>query len=172
MFKKPLCIAIAAVAVAVTICVIGSAVFAASPNFLPDVVFKGSSLTGWHTLGQADWRAENGEIISAPKEGGGWLMLDKGYQDIAIYASFHCAGACQTGVLLRAEKTADGTKGIYVSLAGRRRRWVRRTSGRAGEGNQPYPAGTRSGDGAHRRCPLQRRGGPGARLREARAHTG
>ena len=42
------------VAIAVATCVIGSAVFAASPNFLPDVVFKGSSLTGWHKLGQAD----------------------------------------------------------------------------------------------------------------------
>src|SRR6266550_3889944 len=106
------------VAIAVAICVIGAEVFAASQNFQPDVIFTGSSLTGWHTLGQADWRADNGEIIAAPKESGGWLMLDKGYQDIAFYGSFHCAGACQTGVLLRAEKTADGMKGIYVSLAG------------------------------------------------------
>jgi hypothetical protein len=117
MSKKPLYVFIAALTGA-SICVIGSAVFAASPNFLPDVVFKGSSLTGWHKLGQADWRADNGEIISAPKEGAGWLMLDKGYQDIALYTSFHCAGGCQTGVLLRAEKTVDGTRGIYVSLAG------------------------------------------------------
>ena len=116
MSKKRLYIAIAAIAGA--ICVIGSAVFAASQNFQPDVIFKGSSLTGWHKLGQADWRADNGEIISAPKESGGWLMLDKGYQDIAFYGSFLCAGACQTGVLLRAEKTAGGTKGVYVSLAG------------------------------------------------------
>jgi len=104
--------------IAVAIWVIGSAVFAASQNFRPDVVFKGSSLTGWHTLGQTDWRAENGEIIAAPKEIGGWLMLDKGYQDIAFYGSFRCAGACRTGILLRAEKTADGMKGLYVSLAG------------------------------------------------------
>jgi hypothetical protein len=102
----------------VAICVIGSAVFAASQNFLPDVVFKGSSLTGWHKLGQGDWRAENGEIIVAPNESGGWLVLDKGYQDIAYYGSFRCAGACRTGILLRAEKIADGMKGIYVSLAG------------------------------------------------------
>jgi hypothetical protein len=87
------------------------------PELFPDVVFKGSSLTGWHKLGQADWRAENGEIIGTPKDSAGWLMLDKGYQDIAFYASFRCAGACKTGVLLRAEKTADGMKGDYVSLA-------------------------------------------------------
>src|SRR5438128_6192677 len=113
MSKKRLCAAIAA-----AIFAIGSAVVAASQNFRPDVIFTGSSLTGWHKLGQADWRADYGEIISAPKESGGWLMLDKGYQDIAFYASFRCAGACQTGVLLRAEKTADGMKGVYVSLAG------------------------------------------------------
>jgi 3-keto-disaccharide hydrolase/VCBS repeat protein len=116
MSNKRLYIAIAATTVA--ICIIGSAVFAASQNFRPDVIFKGSSLTGWHKLGQADWRADNGEIIASPKESGDWLMLDKGYQDIAFYASFLCVGACQTGVLLRAEKIAGGMKGIYVSLAG------------------------------------------------------
>ena len=51
------------------------------------------------------------------REGGGWLVLDKGYQDVAFYASFRCSGACKTGVLLRAEKTADGMKGVYVSLS-------------------------------------------------------
>src|SRR3981189_3210667 len=75
------------VAIAVAICVIGSAVFAASQNFRPDVIFKGSSLTGWHKLGQADWRADNGEIIAAPKENGGWLMADKSQQEHPSYAS-------------------------------------------------------------------------------------
>src|SRR5258707_12722735 len=98
-------------------CALGTAIFAANQNFFPDVVFKGSVLTGWHTLGQADWRAENGEIIATPKEdSGGWLVLDKGYQDIAFYASFRCSGTCKAGVLLRAEKTPTGMKGVYVSL--------------------------------------------------------
>ena len=94
-----------------------SAIFAASQNFVPDVVFKGNSLAGWHKLGQSEWHAEDGEIIGSPRENGGWLVLDKGYQDIAFYASFRCAGACKSGVLLRAEKTADGMKGVFVSLA-------------------------------------------------------
>jgi hypothetical protein len=97
--------------------VVVSAILTASQNFVPDVVFKGSSLTGWHKLGEADWRAENGEITGTPKaESGGWLVLDKGYQDVAVLASFRCAAGCKTGVLLRAEKTADGMKGLYVSL--------------------------------------------------------
>ncbi len=97
--------------------VLASAIFAATKNFVPDVTFKGSALTGWHELGQADWRANNGEIFGTPKsESGGWLVLDRGYQDVQLFAAFRCTGACKAGVLLRAEKTADGMKGVYVSL--------------------------------------------------------
>ncbi len=93
-------------------------VFGAGPTFLPDKTFKGSSLAGWHTLGQADWHAQNGAITGTVKAGGqgGWLVLDKSMQDVGFYASFHCAAGCRTGVLLRAEKTADGMKGVFVSL--------------------------------------------------------
>lgn len=89
-----------------------------TPTFVPDLTFKGSTLTGWHTLGPADWRAENGHIIGSAKGAqGGWLVLDHSYQDVAFFASFRCEGECKTGVLLRAEKTADGGfKGVYVSL--------------------------------------------------------
>jgi len=100
------------------ICVIASAMLAASQNFIPDVTFTGSALTGWHKLGEADWRADHGEIVGAPKrESGGWLVLDHGYQDVEFSGSFRCSGACKAGVLLRAEKTADGMKGVFVSLA-------------------------------------------------------
>ena len=99
------------------VCLLVSAILAASQNFRPDVVFRGSTLAGWHTLGQADWRAQDGEIIGTPRQGGGWLVLDKGYQDIAFYSSFRCSGACKGGVLLRAEKTPEGMKGVFVSLA-------------------------------------------------------
>jgi len=102
----------------IALCVLVPAIFAASQNFIPDVTFKGSSLTGWHKLGNADWRAENGEIVGTPKaEGGGWLVLDKSYQDIQVYTSFRCSGPCKSGVLLRAEKTPQGMKGVYVSLS-------------------------------------------------------
>ncbi len=92
-------------------------VFAAHKNFVPDATLTGSSLSGWHTLGQADWRAEKGELTAKPKsEDGGWLVLDRGYQDVHFAAEFRCEGTCRSGVLLRAEKTADGMKGVYVSL--------------------------------------------------------
>jgi hypothetical protein len=92
--------------------------FAEGPNFIPDSTFKGSGLTGWHVLGAADWTAQNGELVGKVKPGGngGWLVLDKSYQDIQFYAGFRCTEGCRTGVLLRAEKTPEGMKGFYVSL--------------------------------------------------------
>ncbi len=95
-------------------------ILAATRDFIPDFAFKGSSLAGWHTLGPADWRAENGEIAATPlAHDGGWLVLDKGYQDVEFYTEFRCAQNCDAGVLFRAEKTKEGGwKGVYVSLAG------------------------------------------------------
>ena len=97
---------------------LAAAAYAAAPwAFVPDSKMPAASLNGWHTLGQADWHAENGEIVGTPKAaGGGWLMLDKSYQDVGFFTSFKCAAGCKTGVLFRAEKTADGMKGVFVSL--------------------------------------------------------
>ena len=39
------------------------------PNFKPDGAFKGSALAGWHVVGDADWTAQNGEIIGKAKPG-------------------------------------------------------------------------------------------------------
>lgn len=88
------------------------------PTFKPDATFKGSSLTGWHVLGPGDWKAQNGEITGTPQAGGAgsWLVLNHSYQDAAIFAAFRCAEGCKTGILLRAEKTPQGMKGIFVSL--------------------------------------------------------
>ena len=96
-----------------------SVLFAATHDFVPDTIFKGSSVAGLRTLGAAEWRANNGEITGVPKSPeGGWLLLDKSYQDIQFYTELRCGGACNAGLLLRAEKTADGgLKGVYVSLS-------------------------------------------------------
>ena len=53
------------------------------PSFRPDTRFTGATLTGWTQLGEASWRAENGEIIGTPKSAaGGWLMLNRSFQDV------------------------------------------------------------------------------------------
>jgi hypothetical protein len=113
MFRTRLC------GFAVFSALLGMAVFAEGPNFIPDSTFKGSSLSGWHTLGQADWTARDGELAgkSNATGKGGWLVLDRSYQDVAFYASFRCNGNCDTGILLRTEKAPEGMKGFYVSLS-------------------------------------------------------
>src|SRR4029453_8003325 len=49
---------------------------------------------------------------------GGWLVLDQSLQDTGFFAHFKCTGGCKSGVMLRAEKTASGFKGVYVALTG------------------------------------------------------
>lgn len=92
---------------------------AAGPTFRPESVFQGSSLDQWVTLGRgASWRAQNGEIVGTPSQAaGGWLLFNQSFQDVAVHTTLTCTAGCKAGVLLRAEKTADGgMKGVFVSL--------------------------------------------------------
>src|SRR5688572_23176506 len=92
-------------------------VFGTRYSFVPDWTFKGSTLAGWRVLGQADWKATNGELTGVSKfPEGGWLMLDKPLQDVQVGFDFKVSPGSKTGVLLRAEKTANGYKGVFVSL--------------------------------------------------------
>src|SRR5262245_28878593 len=92
--------------------------FGSGPSFRPTNTFKGSTLAGWHALGNAKWTAINGEITGAPAEqGGGWLVLDRSFQDVGFFATYKCSTGCVAGVLIRAEKTPDGgMKGVFLSL--------------------------------------------------------
>ncbi len=97
---------------------LGASAAAASLPFIPDVTFEGSTLKGWHVVGQAEWRAENGELIGKAKNGGGgWLVLDKSFQDVGLHAMVQCTGDCKTGVMVRSEVNDNGAKGAFFSLA-------------------------------------------------------
>ena len=86
-------------------------------NFVPDWKFTGSSLAATRTLGSGDWRAENGEITGTPKTPeGGWLIFDKPLQDVEFASTFRCTGGCRAGVMVRAQSTPNGIRGVYVSL--------------------------------------------------------
>jgi len=85
-------------------------------DFRPDSTFRGSTLAGWHTLGTAQWKAQNGELTGTASGSGGWLVLDDSYQDLNFFARFRCVGECRTGVLFRLQKTDQGMTGVYVSL--------------------------------------------------------
>jgi hypothetical protein len=67
-------------------------------------------------------------------------MLDKGYQDVKFYIEIRCADKCDTGVLLRAEKTSEGGwKGVYVAVD-RRKRGLRSGSERRRKRGEPHAA--------------------------------
>lgn len=86
-------------------------------SFIPDWTFEGSTLAGWNPLGEAGWTATNGEITGTPRSpGGGWLLLDRGLQDLEVGLDFQAAPGSQVGLLLRAERTPEGYKGVFVSL--------------------------------------------------------
>jgi hypothetical protein len=136
-------------------------VFATGPTWIPDVKFKATSLAGWHVLGQADWKVQNGEVIGTAKPGGGWLVLDRSYQDPFFYANFHCTDGCKTGILLRAEKTEQGMKGIFVSLTEGDVATYRVTLGPDGQELSREPLRAPGGGGA--RGGGEGRGGGGAR---------
>ena len=89
----------------------------ANRNFQPDWTFKGSSVAAFHTIGDTEWRAENGELVGIPKsETGGWLILDKPLQDVQFASTFRCTGGCKAGVMLRAQSTAQGIQGVFAAL--------------------------------------------------------
>nr|WP_294793425.1 VCBS repeat-containing protein [uncultured Mucilaginibacter sp.] len=88
-----------------------------SVSLKPDYVFKGSALTGWHTLGNATWQANNG-IITAKANGTGYLISDKSFQDVAIRTLYKPDANTEVGFIFRLEKTADGMQGLLVSSKG------------------------------------------------------
>ena len=86
---------------------------------MPDWTFKGSSLTGTDQIGQAKWRAENGEIIGTPTSAdGGWLLINPGYQDVRSPARTGALRSAPPASCSGARKSASGIKGIYTTLAG------------------------------------------------------
>ena len=65
-----------------------------APNFMPDWTFKGASLSDWQPVGSASWKAADGVITGKPTDAsGGWLILNKPFQDVHFFARMLCQGA-------------------------------------------------------------------------------
>jgi Domain of Unknown Function (DUF1080)/FG-GAP-like repeat len=95
--------------------------FLPGPSFTPDARVTGSGLAGWHMVGTAQWQLVNGNLTATPgpSGAGGWLVMDHSFQDVALFSKFMCSNGCETGILFRLEKTADGgMKGTYAKLSG------------------------------------------------------
>ncbi len=90
----------------------------AQKDFTPEVVFKGSTLAGWHTVGGASWTATDGSVKGKASDSSGWLVSDQKFQDVRLFFRLQCGAGCNAGVLFRAEKTKDnGLHGVFLSLA-------------------------------------------------------
>ena len=85
-------------------------------SFPPDYSFKGSKLTDWHSVGNANWQASNGEITVNANGGSAWLASNRSFQDVATHVLIKVAPGAEAGIMVRMEKTADGYKGILVAL--------------------------------------------------------
>jgi len=70
---------------------------------------QGSNPHRVHVLGQADWKAQNGECRRDGAAGRqrGWLVLIVSYQDVELFTNFRCTGRLEDGILFRATKTAE-----------------------------------------------------------------
>ena len=90
---------------------------AANRNFVPDWTFKGSSLSQFRTVGDVTWQARDGEIVGVPRTAaGGWLIMDRPLQDVQFAADVRCTEGCKAGVMLRAQTTATGIRGVYMAF--------------------------------------------------------
>ena len=141
-------------------------------SFVPDWTFKGSTLTGWHTVGQADWKAANGELVGTPKSpDGGWLLLDKSFQDVQVGFDFKCDRRRQDGRAAARGENAGGDEGrLRVAQRGRAGR-VRRDARCERQGIDARAASARRRADA-RRADGGRSGRHGGGARSARGRRG
>ncbi|MFD0751298.1 FG-GAP-like repeat-containing protein [Mucilaginibacter calamicampi] len=87
-------------------------------SLIPDYVYKGSALSGWHTLGSADWKANNGTITAKANGAASYLISDRGFQDIHLRTLYKANANAEVGFVFRMEKTNDGFKGFLASIKG------------------------------------------------------
>lgn len=81
----------------------GSLMVAASlPSFAQEgwtTLLDGTSLNGWHIVGDANWRIVDG--AAQADQGGGYLMTDGSYGDFELRAEFWVDEPANSGVFIR-----------------------------------------------------------------------
>lgn len=87
-------------------------------SFVPDSSFKGSGLSGWQSVGGAEWQAGDGKLSGKVTSEGaaGLLVLNRSFEDVGIHTLFTCTAGCEAGLLFRMQRTAAGISGILVSV--------------------------------------------------------
>jgi 3-keto-disaccharide hydrolase len=62
-------------------------------------LFNGKDLTGWHAMGENQWKAEGGNLVS-PKSGSN-IVTDKKFTDFKLHIEFKYPKGSNSGVYLR-----------------------------------------------------------------------
>ena len=87
----------------------------------PIRLFNGKDLTGWHAMGENQWKAENG-ILRSPKSGAN-IVTDKSFTDFKLHIEFRYPKGSNSGVYLRGRyevqvMDSKGTEPSPVDLGG------------------------------------------------------
>lgn len=65
----------------------------------PVRLFSGTDLSGWHVIGESQWRAENGVLRNT--KAGGNLVTDRTFTDFKLHVEFRYPRGSNSGVYLR-----------------------------------------------------------------------
>ena len=69
------------------------------PSWKPIHLFNGTSLEGWHAMGENQWKVEAG-IMRSPKSGSNFVT-DKTFTDFKLHIEFRYPKGSNSGVYLR-----------------------------------------------------------------------
>jgi len=66
-------------------------------------LFDGASLKNWYTIGDANWRIEDGAVVADKLTGknNGFLVTDKMYRDFQLRAEFWVSDNANSGIYMR-----------------------------------------------------------------------
>jgi len=66
-------------------------------------LLDGSSMSGWYTLGNGNWRVEDGAVVADKLTGkeNGFLVTDKSYRDFELHVEFWASNNANSGVYMR-----------------------------------------------------------------------
>lgn len=78
----------------------------------PEKLFNGKDLTGWHALGENQWKVVNG-VLTSPHSGAN-LVTDEKFNDFKLHVEFRYPKESNSGVYLRGryEVQIDDSKGF------------------------------------------------------------
>jgi hypothetical protein len=85
----------------ISLAVAGCATDPSGPGWV--TLFDGTSTKGWYTIGDANWRLQDGAVVADKLTGknNGFLVTDKMYRDFQLRAEFWVSDDANSGIYMR-----------------------------------------------------------------------